>query len=195
MRFAYLGAPALVTAYGLARLIDGIDGSKGPGPAWTIGHLFFLAALALFGVAMVGLRREGRRWFDTAALVGGIVGVVAMARVVVVDILVAWGAADRAEMEREYPRYDDFPGLPHGLGGVLDEVGGVLFPLGLIVLLVHLAVVRRLPWWSPVLATAGFATILATLDRLPAAGLLLLVALVPTATGTSRSPVPASPRR
>ena len=57
MRFAYIGAPALVTAYGLARLIDGIDGSKGPGPAWTIGHLFFLVALALFGVAMVGTER------------------------------------------------------------------------------------------------------------------------------------------
>src|SRR5687768_13076048 len=101
MRFAYLGGPLLVAAYGIARLIDGIDGSKGPGPAWTIGHLFFLAALALFGVAMVGLRRKGRRWFDTVALVAGVVGVIAMARVVVVDIVVAWGAADRAGMERE----------------------------------------------------------------------------------------------
>jgi hypothetical protein len=195
MRFAYIGAPALVTAYGLARLIDGIDGSKGPGPAWTIGHLFFLVALALFGVAMVGLWRERRRWFTSAALVGGIVGAVAMARVVVVDIVVAWGAADRAEMEREYPKYDDFPGLPDGLGGALDAVGGVLFPLGLVVLLVHLAVVRRLPWWSPVLATAGFAVILATLDLLPLAGVLLLVALVPMVTGTSRSRVPAPLRR
>lgn len=195
MRFAYIGAPALVTAYGLARLIDGIDGSKGPGPAWTIGHLFFLVALALFGVAMVGLWRERRRWFTGAALVAGIVGVVAMARVVVVDIVVARGAADRAEMEREYPKYDDFPGLPDGLGGVLDAVGGVLFPLGLVVLLVHLAIVRRLPWWSPVLATAGFAAILATLDLLPLAGVLLLVALVPMVTGTSRSRVPAPLRR
>lgn len=195
MRFAYIGAPALVTAYGLARLIDGIDGSKGPGPAWTIGHLFFLVALALFGVAMVGLWRERRRWFTVAALVAGIVGVVAMARVVVVDIVVARGAADRAEMEREYPTYDDFPGLPDGLGGVLDAVGGVLFPLGLVVLLVHLAAVRRLPWWSPVLATAGFAVILATLDLLPLAGVLLLVALVPMVTGTSRSRVLAPLRR
>lgn len=195
MRFAYLAGPVLVTAYGLARLIDGIDGSKGPGPAWTIGHLFFLVALASFGVAMVGLWRERRRWFTSAALVGGVVGAVAMARVVVVDIVVAWGAADRAEMEREYPKYDDFPGLPDGLGGMLDAVGGVLFPLGLVVLLVHLAVVRRLPWWSPVLATAGFAAILATLDLLPLAGVLLLVALVPMVTGTSRSRVPAPLRR
>jgi hypothetical protein len=195
MRFAYLGAPALVTAYGLARVIDGIDNVKGPGPAWTIGHLFFLAALGLFGVVMVGLRREGGRWFDTVALVGGIVGVVAMARVVVVDIVVAWGAADRAEMEREYPKYDDFPGLPDGLGGVLDAVGGVLFPLGLLVLLVHLAVIRRVPRWSPAVAAAGFVAILATLDFLPLAGVLLLVALVPLARGTSRSPAPASLRR
>jgi hypothetical protein len=100
-----------------------------------------------------------------------------MARVVVVDIVVAWGAADRAEMERNYARYD----FPAG------DVGGVLFPLGLLVLLVILAAARRLPWWSPVAALAGFATILLTLDLLPLAGVLLLAAL---ARGTSRSPVP-----
>jgi MYXO-CTERM domain-containing protein len=190
MRHVYVGAPLLVAAYGIVRLIDGLDGSKGPGPAWTIGHLFFLAALALFAVAMVGLWRRRRTWLATAALVGGVIGVVAMARVVVVDIIVAWGAADRAGMEREYARYDDFPGLPDGFGDVLDEAGGVLFPLGLVVLMVGLAAARRLPWWSPVLAVGGFATILVTLDLLPLAGALLLGAFLP-ARGTSRSPVAA----
>jgi hypothetical protein len=188
MRLAYLGGPLLVTAYGLTRLLDGIDGSKGPGPAWTIGHLFFLGALALLAVAMVGLRSERRTWLTTAATVGGVFGAVAMARVVVVDILVARGAADRAEMDRNYATYE-FPG-----SDVLDEAGGILFPLGLVVLLVVLAAGRRLPWWSPVVALAGFGTILATLDLLPVAGLLLLAALAPMATGTARSPV-AVPRR
>jgi hypothetical protein len=173
MRYAYIGAPLLVVAYGVVRLIDGLDGSKGPGPAWTIGHLFFLAALALFAVAMVGLWRERRNWITTAALVGGVTGAVAMARVVVVDIIVAWGAADRAEMERNYARYE-FP---------LGDLGGILFPLGLLVLLIA---VRR-PWWRPVAALAGFAAILVSLDLLPLAGVLLL-------TGTFRSPVPV-PRR
>lgn len=177
MRYAYIGAPLLVTAYGVVRLIDGLDGSKGPGPAWTIGHLLFLAALALFKVAMVGLWRESRTWLATLALVVGVTGAVAMARGVVVDIVVAWGAADRAEMERNYARYDFPPG----------DLGGILFPLGLLVLLVVLVVARRLPWWSPVLALAGFAAILATLDLLPLAGALLLAAL---ARGTSRSPAP-----
>jgi hypothetical protein len=187
MRFAYLGGPLLVTAYGVARLIDGLDGSKGPGPAWIIGHLFFLAALAAFVVIMVDLRRKRPGRTALIACVAGVAGAVAMARVVVVDILVAWGAADRAEMERNYATYE-FAGQD-----VLDEAGGVLFPLGFVVLLVLLAAGRRLPWWSPVVAVAGFATILLSLDLLPLAGALLLVALLPT--GTSRSPEPVSPRR
>jgi hypothetical protein len=193
MRYAYFGAPILVIAYGSARWLDGLDGSKGPGPAWTVGHLFFLAALGLFGVAMVGLAALHRTVVARVSAVAGIVGAVAMARVVVVDIIVAWGAADRAEMEREYPRYDDFPGLPSGFGDVLDRVGGVLFPLGLLVLLVLLAVRRRLPWWSPVAAVVGFVAILASLDLLPLAGALLLLALAPAARDTSRSPA-AAPR-
>jgi hypothetical protein len=179
MRYAYLGAPVLLAAYGLVRLLDGLDGSKGPGPAWTIGHLFFLAALVLFAVVMVGLWRNRPRWFTTAGLVAGLIGVVATARTVVVDILAGWGAADRAAMDRGFARYEDFPGLPAGAGDVLNEAGGVLFPLGLAVLLVSLALARQLPWWSPVACVAGFATILVTLDLLPLAGVLILAALLP----------------
>jgi hypothetical protein len=194
MRYAYLGGPLLVVAYGVTRLIDGLDGTKGPGPAWIIGHLFFLAGLAVFGVIMVALSRERPAWATAAAMVAGVAGAMAMARVVVVDIVVAWNATDRAEMDRTYPEYDDFPGLPAGWGHVIDEVGGVLFPLGFTVLLVLLVVGRRLPWWSPVVGVAGFATILVTLDLLPLAGVLLLVALLPLARGTTRSPEPVAPR-
>jgi ABC-type Na+ efflux pump permease subunit len=57
-RFAYLGAPAFMFGYGVTRLIDGLDGSHGPGPAWTLGHLMFLVALLLYGVVAAGLRAE-----------------------------------------------------------------------------------------------------------------------------------------
>lgn len=179
MRHAYIGGPLLVVAYGITRLIDGLDGSKGPGPAWTIGHLFFLAGLAVFAVLMVGLRGMRPTWATTAAMVAGVAGAIGMSRVVVVDIIVAQGAADRAGMQREYPKYDDFPGLPDGLGDVIDLAGSVLFPLGFVVLLALLVAARRMPWWSPVAGLAGFMSILVTLDLLPLAGVLLLVALAP----------------
>jgi hypothetical protein len=98
--------------------------------------------LALLAVAMVGLRGERRTWLTTTATIGGVVGAVAMARVVVVDILVAWGAADRAERDRNYAKYE-FAG-----SDVLDEAGGILFPLGLVVLLVVTGTAR-----SPVAAS------------------------------------------
>jgi hypothetical protein len=47
-RTAFIAAPLLTFAYGVFRIIDGFDGSRGPGPAWTIGHLAFLGALAAF---------------------------------------------------------------------------------------------------------------------------------------------------
>ncbi|MGO4430608.1 hypothetical protein AB4Z54_70545, partial [Streptomyces sp. MCAF7] len=45
---AFIAAPLLVIVYGLIRILDGLDGERGPGPAWMTGHLAFLAALLLF---------------------------------------------------------------------------------------------------------------------------------------------------
>ena len=43
-RIAFIAAPLLVLAYGVIRILDGLDGSRGPGLAWTSGHIAFMAA-------------------------------------------------------------------------------------------------------------------------------------------------------
>ncbi|GAA3390761.1 hypothetical protein [Cryptosporangium minutisporangium] len=168
----YLLAPVLMLGYGLVRLLDGLDGSHGPGPAWTIGHLLFLAALVYFGLVALDLRRRAPGRIATAALVATLLGLVAFVRVVIVDLIVGFGAADRAEMNVRYDEYETVADT------VLDPLAP-LFPLGLLVLLILLAVARQAPWWSPVLTLGGFAAITAELDLLPVGALLLLGALYP----------------
>ena len=177
-RVAYLMAPALLLAYGVARLIDSMDGSYGPGPAWTIGHLFFLAGLILFGVVLVGLRRQTHRFriIATGAVVVGLMGLLAFVRGIVIDLIVGSQGINRADMDRIYPHYDGWPGgMPTAFTGVLDNVGPALFVVGLLALTIPLAIVRprRLAWWSPVLVALGFALINVDLDLLPAGGAAL----------------------
>ncbi len=206
-RFAFLGAPLFIVGYGIVRLIDGLDGSHGPGPAWTTGHLMFLVALLLFVVVLFALRRAvtaengsgaasglgGRRTTPASvtaavAVAVGVVGLLAFVRTVVVDIIVGLRSADRPAMNRLYPHYDTFPGgLPAGLTSALDTVGPVLLLAALLALTIQLAAPprRRLRWWSPVLVAAGFAVISADLNLLPLGGLLLLLALAPNARHAS----------
>ncbi|MFC7646417.1 hypothetical protein ACFQX6_41970 [Streptosporangium lutulentum] len=56
-RIAFIAAPLLVMAYGVIRILDGLDGSRGPGLAWTSGHLAFMAALILFVSTFLQMRR------------------------------------------------------------------------------------------------------------------------------------------
>jgi hypothetical protein len=188
-RIACLGAPLCIVAYGVAHLIDGLDGSYGPGPAWIIGHLLFLVALLLLvGVLFVmraALARHRTVALIAAAAVGvGVVGLLVFIRSVVIDLIVGLQAGDHPAMDRLYTRYDTFPGgLPRGLTAAFDAVGPVCLIGGLLTLSVLLAVLppRRLPWWSPVLAAAGFVAISVNLDLLPLFGVLLLLALAPLA--------------
>lgn len=188
MKYCYLAAPVLLLGYGLARLLDGLDGTRGPGPAWTIGHLLYLASLVLLGVVMLGLRDAlpRHRAAGTVTVVAGFVGLAASIRVVVVDIVVGLRATDRPGMNELFRQYETFPGfLPDGLVRVLDAVGPVFFPAALILLTVLAAAVRprRLAWWSPVLTVVGFALIVLDLDLLPLGAVALCCALLPM-TGT-----------
>ncbi|GAA5194163.1 hypothetical protein GCM10023322_57920 [Rugosimonospora acidiphila] len=188
-RIAYLGAPLLLLGYGVAHLIDGLDGSHGPGPAWTIGHLLFLASMLLFVAVLFAMRAAlpgGRaaRGIAAGAVAVGVVGLIAFIRGIAVDLIVGLRSADRPAMNRLYPHYDSFPGgLPKGLTSALSTLGPVFLMIGLLTLSIQLAALRprRLRWWSPVLAAAGFAAISAELDLLPLGGLLLLLALAPLA--------------
>jgi hypothetical protein len=192
-----MAGPSLLLAYGCARLVDGLDGAHGPGPAWTVGHGFFLVGLILFGVLMFGLRRlvpgsaTPRRLLAAIACGLGALGIAAFVRVVVLDLAIGSRATDHADMARVSARIGNFPGVPEEV----DDLGPMLFMVGLLTLLIQLALLRprRLPWWSPVLAAAAFLAVTADLDLLPLAGLLFLVALTPL---VSRQPssLPGAPR-
>jgi hypothetical protein len=197
-RICYVAAPACLLGYGILRLIDGLDGSHGPGPAWSAGHLLFLASMLLFAIVLYGLWQALPRYraAGAVAVVAGVVGVLAFCRVILVDLIVGFESVDRAAMNRDYGRYDGFPGgLPSGFTGALDNVGPPLLIVGLLTLTILLASLRprRLRWWSPVAILAGFVAISASLDLLPLGGALLGVALLPMALSgrTGAAVVPA----
>ena len=178
--YSFAAAPALMFGYGVLRLLDGRDGTYGPGWLWTVGHLMFLVALLLFVVVLATLRRlrGGGRW-ATAALVAGLIGLVPFVRTIVIDIVVGIRADDKPEMRQMSRDYGNTPSwLPDA---ALDLLGPILFQVGLVTLLALLAFARPrlLPWWSPVAAFAGFVTVGASLDLLPLAAALFGVALFP----------------
>ncbi|GAA2617733.1 hypothetical protein SMC26_05715 [Actinomadura fulvescens] len=196
-RLTFHLAPALMLVYGVVRLIDGRDGQYGPGAAWTIGHLFFLGALILYGPVVVGLRRRvpsgGTARKLTADIAAGValVGLAAFIRVAIVDIVVGLRAADFAEKRRLSDEYSDVPAV---LPQAFYEIGPMFFMLGLVALPVLLVVVGPRgvgDVLSPVLVTFGFVTISINLDLLPAAAALIWLALARYA----RTPPPAATPR
>ena len=177
-RLAFLAAPGLTVVYGLVRLLDGLDGKRGPGVLWTVGHLAFLAALGLFVAVILAARRAaGGGAVATAAAAIGVVGVFFSMVQIGIDIVVGVVADDQAAMSRMFADVRDVPGVPFLVYGP----GTALFLLGLLALVVHLAVVRVVAWWSPVLMVLAIGAMLAGLDLLPVAGLLMLAALAPLA--------------
>ncbi|MEW5352093.1 hypothetical protein E0E62_06325 [Streptomyces sp. 16-176A] len=160
--------PVLLLAYGVLRLIDGMDGDRGPGVAWNLGHGFFLAAFLLLGALLLSLRRlvprstSGRRVTANTATVAGLSGAACFVWVILGDLSPALHAA-----------------AP--LPAPLQLAGPLAFQGGLLTLLTLLATARprRLPVWTPVLTFVSFALITVNLDLLPLAALTLLAALAP----------------
>lgn len=190
MNTIIVAAPLLLVAYGIVRLIDGADGNHGPGPAWTVGHLFFLAGMLLYGAVLPGLRRSltRRRAVAAAGVAIGLAGVLAFVRVIVIDLLLGFRAADRSEMSRLGAEYDRWPG-DLGLYELFYDFGPPLFLAGLLTLAILLATERKLPVWSPVVLVLGFVVITVNLDLMPLGGALLLAAVLPlhrTADGQDR---------
>jgi len=169
LRRSALAAPLLLLSYGLLRLVDGLDGSHGPGVAWYVGHTAFLLSMLLLGVVAVGVRRllpTSARWLaalGTAAAAAVLAGVAVFAWVILGDL-----------------RLDGGLGAPDPV----LAVGPPLFTLGMVALLGLAAAVppRPVPAYSPVFFL-GFAAPALSLDLLPLAGLLVLIALVPLARG------------
>ncbi|MGR6997188.1 hypothetical protein ACU686_02200 [Yinghuangia aomiensis] len=197
-RTAFHLAPALMAVYGVVRLVDGRDGQHGPGPAWTIGHLFFLGSLLVYGAVIAGLRRRivaaeggGRARRITAGVLTAVagIGLAAFVRVAVLDIVVGLKAADAAEKSALSDRYADVPAV---LPQAFYEIGPVLFMAGLVAMLVQYAVAgpRRgaRAALAPVLVLLGFVGITADMDLLPVGAALIWFALASVSSGNSLLP-------
>ncbi|MEV7805687.1 hypothetical protein AB0O28_22335 [Microbispora sp. NPDC088329] len=171
-----VAAPVLFGAYGVARVLDGLDGSRGPGLAWTVGHLCFLAGLALF-VPIFGRLRSlaGGGATATVGYVIGLVGALALTAQFTIDVVVGFLSADHDAMS---PRFDAVKAIP-GVEPVVYGVVPLLFYVGLLMLVAQLALQRRVPWWSPVLVLVQAVVPLATKDLIPVGAVLLLVAFAP----------------
>jgi len=180
-----IAAPLCFIAYGIIRLIDGADGEHGPGPAWTVGHLFFLLGVLLYAVVLVGLARTLRTVPARLAALAGLVGVLAFVRVIVVDLIVGFRAVDNADKPRISDEYDRWPG-DLGIYDAFYALGPILFLLGLLTLSILLVRARRQPLWSPFLLLAGFVVISLNLDLMPLAGALLLGGLLPVLVSSDR---------
>ncbi|WP_338699323.1 hypothetical protein V2W30_23065 [Streptomyces sp. Q6] len=176
-RTAYLLGPVLFGAYGVIRLLDGLDDVRGPGLAWTSGHLCFLLGLPFFVrgfAAMRGLAGTRDRW-AVSGLWLAVAGSVALAVQFGVDIVTGLMAADHAEMAR---LSDDFGSLP-GAEIAFYAVGPMLFFVGQVVLALRLGALRKLPLWSPCLIFATTLLPFASKDLMPVGAALLLLAYVP----------------
>ena len=131
----FVAAPALLFGYGVVRLFDGLDGEYGPGLAWTLGHLLFLAGMVLFGAVAVRLGRlvpattTARQVTASVAVATAPAGIVAFVRVIVLDLVVGFLAADNAEMNMIRDDIGDFPGILPGAAACMLFVG-VLASLG-----------------------------------------------------------------
>ncbi|MEU3950936.1 hypothetical protein AB0F45_01220 [Streptomyces achromogenes] len=160
--------PLLLLSYGVLRLIDGMDGHHGPGLAWNMGHLCFLAAFLLLGVlvrelrALIPATTARMRTAAGAATAAGLFGAACFVWVILGDL---------------FPALSDTAPLP----APLQLAGPLAFQLGLLTLLIMLVTTRprQLPIWSPALAFVFFLLITVNLDLLPLAALILMAALTP----------------
>ncbi|MBM7443073.1 hypothetical protein [Streptomyces sp. HB132] len=172
-RMVMLAVPALTFTYGLFRIADGLDGERGPGPAWTIGHLAFCAALVLFAVVfrwLRGLAPSGDRvaavayWAATA-------GVTVLLMQFGIDLVAGAVSADHLEMSLFTERASEVPGV----APIVYDFGPYLFYVGMLALIVRLAVVRVVKPWTVVLVLADLVMPLADKDLIPVGALLLSI--------------------
>ncbi|MGW4410691.1 hypothetical protein ACWEJ6_42105 [Nonomuraea sp. NPDC004702] len=177
-RAAFVAAPLLVLSYGVIRIVDGLDGSRGPGLAWTAGHLAFLAALALFIVIFREMwRMLGRNRIATTSLVVGLVGIACAAAQFVIDIVVGFMAADHDAMS---PLFDQVQAVP-GVSLAVYAAGPVLFYVAQLALVVQLAARRQVKLWTPVLVMLDFAIPILEKDLIPLGAVCMLVSFWPLA--------------
>ncbi|MFJ3203171.1 hypothetical protein [Streptomyces sp. NPDC086989] len=178
-RTAFTAGPLCMTAYGLVRLTDG---EHGPGLAWSLGHLFFLAAVSCFVPIVLAMRRTalpGRgpagRGLAATGAVTGLLGITAVVAQAVIDLVVGFLSEDRETMNDFFRQVKSHAGVEPAV----YTVGPLLFYVGLLLLMTQLAALRRIAAWRPAVVVAGVVLTGVSLDLLPVAGLLLLLAFAP----------------
>ncbi|TDD51214.1 hypothetical protein E1286_10930 [Nonomuraea terrae] len=183
-RISFVAAPLLVLAYGVIRILDGLDGSRGPGLAWTAGHLAFMAALVLFVQIFWRLRAmAGRNGLATVTAAAGTVGIATLLAQFGIDIVVGFMAADHDAMG---PLFDQVQSVP-GVQLAIYDGGPFLFYLAQLGLVVQLAVMRRIKAWTPVLVLIDLALPFADKDLIPLGAVFLLVSFLPLARRTTEA--------
>ncbi|WP_189275235.1 hypothetical protein [Streptomyces atratus] len=179
---ALLAGPVLMAGYGVVRLVGRAVSDYGPGVWWTLAHLLFLAGVLAFVPVFLGLRktavvRGGRRVAVEVAAWAGLVGAAAVAVQAVIDLAVAFVAADKQAMSEMFDRVQGVPGVMP----LVYTVVPLLFWFGLLALITLLAFFRRdlVRAWAPVAVLAGVVLTAMNLDLLPIGALCIGLALLP----------------
>ncbi|MGW3623132.1 hypothetical protein [Streptomyces sp. NPDC000880] len=171
-RIAYFGAPLLTLAYGVIRILDGLDGYRGPGLAWTTGHLAFLGAMALFVVAFVRMRQlAGRNALSTVIAGIATAGAAALAAKFAIDVIAGFLSDDHLGMSLLTARIRETPGVSL----LAYDIGPYLFYLGQLALVVQLAVIRRVKAWTPFLVLFDLLMPFIDKDLIPVGAIVLLI--------------------
>lgn len=173
-KVSFIAAPALLAGYGVVRLTDP---QHGPGFTWNFGHSLMLAGLVLFGWVFAGLRRAVPGKTAKAFTAIGYAGLGALIVQTGTDIVVGLMSTDIATRNHYYDRFQSIPGvLP-----VVYNVVPLFFYVGLLALTTIGAIARPrpVPWWSPVFVLLGTAAAAASLNYIPVASVLYLIAFLP----------------
>ncbi|WP_433247693.1 hypothetical protein ACQPYK_47485 [Streptosporangium sp. CA-135522] len=188
-RLAFVAAPLFVLVYGIIRILDGLDGSRGPGLAWTTGHLAFLAALALFVPIFWEMRRmAGRNVLSTVGAATGFAGILAVSAQFTIDLVVGFLSTDHAEMGVLFDRIQAVPGVSIAI----YDGGPYLFYLGQLALVIQLAVIGRVKVWTPLLVMLDLFLPIIDRDLIPVGAIFLLVSFVPLARRLTTTAEPAA---
>jgi hypothetical protein len=182
LRFSFIAAPMLSLAYGVARFLDGLDGERGPGLAWTVGHLAFLAALVCFGKVFAEIRTIlGRSTGSTVAAAIGFAGIGFAGAQFAIDVVLGLVCGDHDAMDVAYGRIQGVPGVQ----AAVYDFGPLLFFVAQIALSVLLARGGKVRWWAPLLVVVDLMVPFTDKDLIPLGAVCLLISYWPLARRTA----------
>jgi hypothetical protein len=167
-----------------------LGGGGGAEPLWTVSHLFWLPSYAALAIGFAGIyllirpERFGERLLAGLGLAMSAIGGLCISAQMVVDLVVGFATTDRDGMGAMSDAIQNVPGVELAV----YSVGPSLLFLGMLILSIQAAVLKRLPASVAVLVSG--AVVISGLEQavevplrlmMLAAVLLLWLAAVPTA--------------